>query len=189
VTTIEGQTSRTVAAHESIVGQALSHAVMLAICCFISYTIITDILTRLVPRDDELLGGMWAVIATIFVFRYSYEESIHAALSRTSATLLSFVLCFVYLLIFPFRPSAMAALIGVGAVVLSLIGRSGDVITASITTAVVMVVAAISPQHAWRQPILRLVDTLVGIAVGIGGAWIGLNWIRFTSVRHDQSQA
>jgi uncharacterized membrane protein YfcA len=55
-----------------------------------------------------------------------------------------------------------------------MIGRSEDVITASITTTVVMVVAAISPQQAWRQPILRLIDTVVGIAVGIAGAWIGL---------------
>jgi uncharacterized membrane protein YccC len=35
-----------------------------------------------------------------------------------------------------------------------------------------MVVAGISPQHAWRQPILRLFDTLIGIAVGIAAAWI-----------------
>src|SRR5713101_3566619 len=85
VTTIAGQNSRAVVLPELSVGQAVSHAVVLAICCFISYTIITDILARLVPRDDELLGGMWAVIATIFVFRYSYEESARAALSRTSA--------------------------------------------------------------------------------------------------------
>jgi hypothetical protein len=31
-----------------------------------------------------------------------------------------------------------------------------------------MVVAAISPQDAWQQPLLRLVDTIVGIAVGVG---------------------
>jgi uncharacterized membrane protein YccC len=189
VTTIEGQNSRTARPLESPVGQAVSHGVVLAICCFISYTIITDILARLVPRDDELLGGMWAVVATIFVFRYSNEESARAALSRTSATLFSFVLCFVYLLIFPFRPSGMAAVIGGGAIVLSLIGRSGDIITASITTAVVMVVAGISPQHAWKQPILRLIDTLVGIAVGVAGAWIGLNSIGLTSTRRGQSQA
>jgi len=65
-------------------------------------------------------------------------------------------------------------LIAIGAIVLDLIGRSEDVITASITTTVVMVVAAISPQQAWRQPILRLIDTIVGIGVGIAGAWIGL---------------
>jgi uncharacterized membrane protein YccC len=117
---------------------------------------------------------MWAVIATIFVFRYSYENTLRSALSRTSATLLSFALCFFYLLIFPFRPLGMALLIGIGAVVLSLIGRSEDAITAGITTAVVMVVAGISPQHAWKQPILRLIDTIVGIGVGILGAWIGL---------------
>ena len=35
-----------------------------------------------VSRDDDLLGGMWAVVASIFVYRYSYEESAGAALSR-----------------------------------------------------------------------------------------------------------
>jgi multisubunit Na+/H+ antiporter MnhB subunit len=72
------------------------------------------------------------------------------------------------------RPWGMVVLIGIGAIVLTLIGRSEDIITAGITTAVVMVVAGISPQHAWKQPILRLIDTVVGIAVGVGGAWIGL---------------
>jgi hypothetical protein len=175
-TTIEGQINMTAVSRELRVGQAVNHAVVLAICCFISFRIVTDILAaaQFLPRDDELLGGMWAVIATIFVFRYSYEESARAALSRTSATLVSFALCFLYLSIFPFRPLGMAALVGVGAIVLSLIGRSEDIITTGITTAVVMVVAGISPQHAWKQPILRLIDTLVGIGVGIAGAWIGL---------------
>jgi len=127
-----------------------------------------------VPRDDELLGGMWAVVATIFVFRYSYDESVRAALSRTSATLFSFALCLVYLLVFPFRPWGLAVLLAIGAIVLELVGRSEDIITGSITTAVVMVVAGISPEHAWRQPILRLIDTGVGIGVGIAGAYVGM---------------
>jgi uncharacterized membrane protein YccC len=66
----------------------------------------------------------------------------------------------------------MVALIAIGAIVLEAIGRSEDVITACITTAVVLVVAGISPEHAWKQPILRLMDTIVGIVVGILGAWI-----------------
>jgi hypothetical protein len=37
-----------------------------------------------------------------------------------------------------------------------------------------MVVAAISPDHAWKQPILRVLDTMVGVAVGVVGAWISL---------------
>ena len=161
-------------------GQSVLHGVVLAICCVLSYEIITDLLvfSRFVPRDDELLGGMWAVVATIFVFRYSYDESVHAALSRISATLFSFVLCLIYLLIFPFRPLGMALLLAIGAIVLELVGRSNDIITADITTAVVMVVAGISPQHAWRQPILRLIDTIVGIAVGIVGARIALKLVR-----------
>lgn len=170
------QTRQTTAREERRTDQAISHGVLLAVCCLVSYKIITGLLSfsGFVLRDDEFLGGMWAVVATIFVLRGSYEESAKAALLRTLATLLSFGLCLVYLLVFPFRVWGLAVLIAIGAIVLDLIGRPEDVITASITTTVVMVVAAISPQQAWRQPILRLVDTVVGIAVGIAGAWIGL---------------
>jgi uncharacterized membrane protein YccC len=73
----------------------------------------------------------------------------------------------VYLLLFPFHALGMAALIGVGTVVMMLLGRREDIITTGITTAVVMVVAAMNPQDVWQQPLLRLVDTIVGIAVGI----------------------
>lgn len=147
---------------------------MLAACCLISYKIITYMLAYawFVSRDDEFLGGMWAVIATVFVFRYSYEQSVGAAISRASATLLSFALCFLYLLIFPFRPLGMVVLIGIGAIVMSLFGQTEGIITTGITTTVVMVVAGISPQQAWKQPILRLIDTVIGILVGIVGAWI-----------------
>src|SRR5215470_13180060 len=166
----------------SHIGQAVSHGVLLGLCCLLSYKLITGLLTlsRFVPRDDKLLGGMWAVVATIFCFRYSYGESVRAALSRTSATLFSFALCFVYLLFFPFRLWGLVLLIAIGAIVLDLLGRSEDIITACITTAVVMVVAAISPQHAWKQPILRLLDTMVGIAIGVVGAWIALKLPRHT---------
>lgn len=159
---------------------AITHSVLLALCCSLSYKIITDVLafSRFVPRDDELLGGMWAVVATIFVFRYTYEESVNAALSRISATLLSFGLCLVYLLAFPFRLWGLVLLIAIGSIILELIGRSEDIITASITTTVVMVVAGMSPEHAWKQPVLRLIDTLVGIGVGTLGAWFGLTLAR-----------
>jgi uncharacterized membrane protein YccC len=42
-----------------------------------------------------------------------------------------------------------------------------DIVTTGITTAVVLVVAAMSPGPPWYQPILRLLDTIVGIAVGV----------------------
>jgi len=81
----------------------------------------------------------------------------------------------------------LVVLIAIGAIVLDLVGRSEDVITASITITVVMVVAAISPQQAWRQPILRVIDTIVGIAVGIGGAWIGLKWLPAFPIRRRRA--
>jgi uncharacterized membrane protein YccC len=159
---------------KSRIGEAFGHGFVLAVCCLISFEIATYMLANawLVSRDDILLGGMWAVVATIFVFRYGSKESAGAAISRASATLLSFALCFLYLLILPFQPLGMVVLIGIGAIVMSLIRRTKDIVTTGITTAVVMVVAGMSPEQAWRQPILRLIDTVVGILVGIAGVWI-----------------
>jgi hypothetical protein len=86
--------------------------VVLAVACLITYSLSTHLLSRVYSagQDDDLLGGMWAVIATIFVLRDSFGNS----------------------------------------------------------------VAADSPQHAWQQPILRLVDTIVGVAVGALAAWTGM---------------
>jgi len=152
----------------------LFHGATLSMLCVISYWLITHILPHAVSvsRDDDLLGGMWSVVATVFVYRYAYEETISAALSRISATLLSFVLCFAYLLIWPFTMWGMAALIGIGAVVMVRVDRREDVVTTGITTAVVMVVAGLNPESAWREPVLRVIDTLLGTGVAIFGALI-----------------
>ena len=170
------QTDEAAATQKGRIVQTIGRSLLLAVCCLVSYKLISILLaaSRFVPRDDELLGGMWAVVGTIFVFRESYKESANAALMRVSATLFSFALCLMYLLIFPFRVWGMVGLIAIGAILLEAIGKSEDIMTACITTAVVLVVAGISPEHAWKQPILRLMDTLVGIAVGLLGAWIAV---------------
>ena len=150
-------------------------AAVLAISCAVSYWLATHILGSVhsVPRADGLLGGMWATVSAIFVYRYSQAESISVALARMSGTLMSFALCLVYLPIFPFHVLGMAALIGIGVIAVSLIGRPDDTITTSITTAVVLAVAATRPPNdAWREPILRLVDTAIGVGVGVAAAWI-----------------
>ena len=53
----------------------------------------------------------------------------------------------------------------------TLIGRKEDAIIAAITTTVLLIVVAVSPQHAWLQPILRFADTIIGVAIGIVAAW------------------
>jgi uncharacterized membrane protein YgaE (UPF0421/DUF939 family) len=121
---------------------------------------------------------MWAVIATVFVLRHSYHQSIAAALSRMAAMLVSFALCLAYLAFLSFHAWALAALIGLSALIMALIGRPGDSATAAITTVVVMVAAELSPHDAWQLPILRLTDTAIGVAVGIAAAWIGLHLFR-----------
>jgi hypothetical protein len=50
---------------------------ILAAACLITYWLATRALAHvyLLSRDDALVGGVWAVIATIFVLRDSYRRS------------------------------------------------------------------------------------------------------------------
>jgi uncharacterized membrane protein YccC len=150
------------------------YALNMAIACLIAYWITTHVLSRFVDRPSDLLGGMWAVVATVFVFRETRVRSLSAGFARLVATCVSFALCLFYLLLFPFTPVGMAVLIGIGTVAMALLGRRDDIVTAGITTAVVMVVAAMSPEDAWQQPLLRLADTVVGIAIGVACKWSSL---------------
>jgi uncharacterized membrane protein YccC len=155
---------------------AVVHSLALAIACLITYWLTVHGLARLhsVSAADDVLGGIWAVIATVFVYRTSYDGSITAALGRMAATLLSFALCLIYLLILPVDPVGLAAMIGISGLAATLLGRPQDSVTASITTAIVLGVASLSPHDVWQQPILRLVDTALGTAVGVGTAYIAL---------------
>jgi uncharacterized membrane protein YgaE (UPF0421/DUF939 family) len=143
------------------------HAMDMAIACLVSYWIATYGLAPFVDRANDLLGGMWAVIATIFVFRDTRSESLSSGIARLIATCVSFALCQVYLSMLPFTPLGMVAVLAIGTLIMRLLGRHDDIITTGITTTVVMVVAGIDPQHALQQPSLRLVDTVVGIAIGV----------------------
>jgi len=133
----------------------------------------TCVLSPFVDRADAFLGGMWATVATVFVFRETRVDSLTAGIARLIATCVSFALCLAYLVVLPFHPAGLAALLGIGTMIMMYLGRRDDIITTGITTAVVMVVAAMSPQDAWHQPLLRLVDTVVGIAVGVACKWLG----------------
>jgi hypothetical protein len=155
-------------------------SIVLGLACLVTYVLVTLVLSRMyfISKDSQLLGGMWAVVATIFVIRDSYRQSVTAAASRMTATFVSFLVCLIYLVFLPFHPWGLALLIGVSALIVTLIGRPQDAVVVAITTTVVMVVAALSPEHAWMQPILRLADTIVGVAVGIAAVWISQRAIR-----------
>jgi uncharacterized membrane protein YccC len=149
----------------------VAYALNMAIACLITYWIMTHTLSRFVDESSDFLGGMWAVVATVFVFRETRLGSLSAGIARLIATCVSFALCLLYLSLFPFTPVGMAALIAIGTLAMALLGRRDDIVTVGITTVVVMVVAAMSPSDAWQQPLLRLVDTVVGIAVGVACKW------------------
>jgi len=153
---------------------------VLAVACLVTYLVATTVLSHLylLSRTDSVLGGLWAVIATVFVSRDSYQHSVGAAVSRMSGTLVSFVFCLIYLSMLPFHVWALPVLIGASALAITLLGRPGDAGTAAITTAVVLIVAYVSPRDAWEQPILRFFDTLIGVAIGVAAAWLALRVLR-----------
>ncbi|WP_354082008.1 FUSC family protein [Bradyrhizobium sp. S3.3.6] len=133
----------------------VAYALNMAMTCLITYWVMTDALSRFVDDSFDFLGGMWAVVATVFVFRETRPGSLSAGIARLIATCVSFALCLLYLSLFPFIPVGMAALIAIGTLVMALLGRREDIVTVGITTAD-MVVAAMSPTDAWQQPLLRL---------------------------------
>jgi uncharacterized membrane protein YccC len=153
---------------------AAAGSVVLAAACLAAYLLAARLLSLVhaVSPADDLLGGLWAVIAAVFVNRSTYQDSRAAAVSRMAATVVSFAYCLAYLAFLPFHAWALALLVAVSALTATLIGRPGDANTAAITTSVVLIVAAVTPHDAWEQPILRLADTVIGVAVGVGSAWL-----------------
>src|ERR1700756_6014310 len=98
------------------------YALEMTIACAISYWITTSGLAAFVDESSDFLGGMWAVVATVFVFRDTRIDSLSAGLARLIATCVSFALCLLYLLLFPFQVLGMAVLIGLGTLVMMLLG-------------------------------------------------------------------
>lgn len=157
-------------------GAAARHSLALTVACLVSYWLTSDVLSKVhsLSAADDAVGGLWAVIATIFVYRETHRQSLAAALTRASATLFSFALCLIYLLFFGFHPVGLAVVVGVGTFGLMAIVRGEDVVTAGVTSAIILVLAGLTPRSAWEEPILRVVDTAVGIGVGIVASWAGL---------------
>lgn len=151
----------------------VAYAVALALASLIAYLVDTYALASFVDHANNLLGGMWATVATIYVFKQAREQRLRAGIGRFFATSVSFVLTLVYLVFLPFSPVGMAGVIGIGTLLVIGLGRRDDVTLTAITTTVIMVVAAVGPTSAgWAIPLLRLGDTVIGIVVGLGFWWL-----------------
>ncbi len=148
------------------------HSITMALACLISYAAMTELLNVALEGHADLVGGMWAAVSTAVVFRDSRQHSLSAGAGRLIATCVSFALCLPYLWLLPANVAGMGILLVLGTLVMVLLDRREDIITTAVTTIVVMVVALGSPADAWQQPLFRLFDTVVGVAIGVGGKWI-----------------
>ena len=150
----------------------IAYSIAMPLACLISYWIMTRLLNPVVGRDDTLLGGMWAAVAAAFVFRDTWSAALSASMGRLIATFASCVLCLALMLLARPTPLGMAVILAVGTLLLIAMNLRDDVITMAITSIVIMVVAIISPEDGPMQPVLRFIDTVVGIAVGLACHWV-----------------
>jgi uncharacterized membrane protein YgaE (UPF0421/DUF939 family) len=149
----------------------IAYAVDMAIACLITYAVMAFLLPHW-GWPTTSVGELWAVISTVFVYKDSRAHSLTAGMARLIATFVSFALCLIYLWLLPATIIGMAVLIAIAVLLMMLIGRQDEMGLTAITIAVIMIVATSNPQEAELQPILRLVDTVVGIAVGVICKWI-----------------
>jgi uncharacterized membrane protein YccC len=147
------------------------YSVAMAFACVFSYAVM-KLLNVAVEGHSDPIGGLWAAVATAFVFRDSRQHSFSAGVGRLIATCVSFAICLPYLSFIRPNVAGMGILLAAGTLVMMLLERREDIITTAVTTIVVMVVALINPIDAWKQPLLRLLDTVVGIVIGVAGKWI-----------------
>lgn len=161
----------TVSMTQRLSARNVGYSIAMAVACLISYLIMTTVLSSVVARDNDVLGGMWAAAAAAFVFRESTSDSMAAGASRLAATCVSFALCLAYLRFFRATPVGLALVLAAGTLVMFLLNRPSEIVTTAITTIVVIAVSILSPTDAWAQPLLRLADTVVGIGVGVFCNW------------------
>jgi uncharacterized membrane protein YccC len=148
-------------------------ALLLGVTCAVTYVLLVNVVGPLVhePAASSEIGGMWAVAASVFVFRASLADGLADARTRIGATFMSVVVCLAYLLLFPVTPVGIGVVIAIGSLLAVVLGRPQDASLTGITSIVVLVVADLGrPFPPWVQPILRLVDTAIGVGVGLLGA-------------------
>jgi uncharacterized membrane protein YgaE (UPF0421/DUF939 family) len=150
----------------------LFYAVSIAVASVLTYCLLAFAVPAVTHRPWDSVGILWAVISTVFVFRDTRAHSLAAGVSRLVATGISFALCLLYLLLFPANGFGLALLIIIGCLLMMVLGRRDEIGLTAITTAVVMIVGASRPQDAWQQPIHRLIDTVLGVAIGMACKWV-----------------
>jgi uncharacterized membrane protein YccC len=170
VTAHGGKTVWRLKSHEPS-NREVAYAAGMGVACLVTYWVMTTLLLGLTGTSSTPVAIIWAVISAAFVYKDTRSHSLSAGISRLIGTLISVVLCLAYLSLFRASAVGMAILLAIGTIFTTWLDRPGEIGVTAITTAVVMIVATSEPQDAWQQPLLRLLDTVVGIIVGVFCKW------------------
>jgi uncharacterized membrane protein YccC len=166
-------------------------SLVLGIACSVTYLALVAAVGPALSETTESaeIGAMWAVVATIFVYRAHLADALDDARTRLAATALSLVVCLAYLLVLPVNPVGVGVVIGLGSLLALALGRPQDAALTGITSVVVLVVADLGePSSEWAQPLLRMLDTVAGIAVGLVAAAAVARLTTRTTLQHTPAR-
>ncbi|WP_211829337.1 FUSC family protein [Kistimonas asteriae] len=136
--------------------------------------------TRLWHEPTAMVGGLWAVISGLIVSEpATVKESIDTARTRVTGSAIGCLFGAVYLLLFSFNPFSYALFIGIASLLCYLLNYGQHVKLAAITMSVVIVVSSVSEINPVKNAILRLIESCIGVGVGVLVSWLLDKTIRY----------
>jgi uncharacterized membrane protein YgaE (UPF0421/DUF939 family) len=142
-------------------------AVKMGVVAFLGYVCGSQF-TKLFHDPSAEIGGFWSLIAGVVVLQATRVSTISQASLRVLGTLVGAAIAAVYLSFLPFTPLGMAVSI-FATVLLCQLGRIADhARLASLTVAIMMVLAA---AHSTLTPVmsalLRVCEACIGTAIAL----------------------
>lgn len=124
--------------------------------------------TGLFHGDSSIIGGLWSAISGIVVLQATQRDTWSSAWLRILGTFIGAVISAAYLSILPFSPLGMAAAIFITVLICHAARIPDHARLASITVAVIMVVASMSPTlNPLQNAGLRFIESCIGTAMAI----------------------
>lgn len=154
--------------HKIDLGMALAKSVAVLISYLIGFY-----LTGGFHDESRYFGAMLAAIASVVALQADIRTSIKQGWLRVLGTFIGAVIATIYLLIFPFSVGGLIVTVFVLEIVCMVFSIPDNGKMATIALIVIMLISQKNPDI---PPIvnssLRFLETLVGVGIGVGMAWL-----------------
>jgi uncharacterized membrane protein YccC len=124
--------------------------------------------TGLFHNDSAIIGGLWSTISGIVVLQATQRDTWSSAWLRILGTFIGAVISAAYLSFLPFSPLGMAAAVFVTVLLCHGARIPDHARLASITVAVIMIAASMSPTlNPLQNAGLRFIESCIGTTMAV----------------------